>query len=354
MIAPRPHVAALAPYALADPLGEGMVSLAQNESYCAPSPAALRAGQDALAQNALYPDPDWQALRDAIAQVHRLDAAHVLCGAGSMELIAALMASFVGPGDTVLASAYSYAFAATAVAQAQAHFVQVPELDLQVDVRAIVEALTPQTKVVFLCNPGNPTGTAIATSDILWLRTQLPDRVLLVLDQAYGEFLDPQQPPGDLFDLTTLGNTAVLRTMSKAYGLAGARVGWLYAAPPLLESIRKLLLPNNVTAVSQAMATAAMLDQDYMGRSVAQTIASRDHFCQDLRALGLQVPVSATNFVLVRFGSLQRAQQADQALRAHGVMTRTMAGYGLGDALRITVAAPDVMRRVSDVLRSLK
>jgi len=280
MIRPVPAVSTMHPYALAD-LDSGLLSLAQNESHLPPSPAALAAGQDALAGQRLYPDPDWHRLRHIIAQTHALDPDRIICGAGSMELIGSLIRAFSGPGDEVLAPQYGYLYVATACRQAGSNYRTAPETDYTVSVDALLQAITPATRILFLCNPGNPTGTRIENAGILRLRNALPDRVLLVVDQAYAEF-DPQDP-GPVFSLTGHGDTVVTRTFSKAYALAGARVGWGIFPAAIAVETRKLLNPNNVSGVSQAMAEAAIRDQEHMVTSVASVAAIRDRFAASLR-----------------------------------------------------------------------
>ena len=201
MIRAVPAIAAMAGYALAELDAPGAVSLAQNESAFAPSPKALQAGQKALADAALYPDPDWTALRAAIASVHQIPADQILCGAGSMELIGAIIRAFAGPSDTVLGTEFGYLFAATASQQAGASHLRAPEPSLVVSVDLLLAAVTPDTRIVFLCNPGNPSGTRILNADILRLRDGLRDDILLVVDQAYGEFDD--QNPADVLGLVT-------------------------------------------------------------------------------------------------------------------------------------------------------
>lgn len=353
MIRAVPHVAAMAPYALADLGGAGTVSLAQNESAFPPSPAALAAGRAVLAQMPLYPDPEWPDLRAAVAEVHGLDPAKVLCGAGSMELIGCLIRAFAGPGDKVLGTDYGYAFVASASAQVQADCVKARERDLTVSVEDILAAVTPEVRIVFVCNPGNPTGTLIPNAEILRLRAGLPADVLLVVDQAYAEFADAENNPGEIFALAERGDTVVLRTLSKAYGLAGARAGWGYFPPEIAGEVRKLLNPNNISIPSQAMAAAAMRDQAHMRDVVAQTAAIRDTFAEDCRALGLVVPQSHTNFVLIRFASASQARAADAALRAEKLLMRGMGGYGLGDCLRATICSQPVMDRALAVLKGV-
>lgn len=351
MIRPVPHIASIAPYALADLGGPEMVSLAQNESAFPASPAAISAGQQALTRLPAYPDPDWEELRAAIAEVHFLDTGRILCGAGSMELIGCLIRAYAGVEDRVLGTEYGYAFVASAAAQVQAGYVLASEVDLTVSVDDILNAMVPRTKIVFVCNPGNPTGTLIPNRDLLRLRSELPDDVLLVVDQAYAEFADAENDPAEIFALADRGDTVILRTFSKAYGLAGARVGWGYFPPEIVNEVRKLLNPNNVSISSQAAASAAMRDQSHMQQVVAETARIRDRFADKCRELGLSVPTSYTNFVLLRFASGELAKQADAALRSENLLMRGMGGYGLSDCLRATICQEGIMERALNVLK---
>lgn len=348
MIRPVPTVAAMASYALADLGDPAAVSLAQNESAFAPSPRALAA---AVADQALYPDPDWRDLRAAIAETHPVDPDGLLCGAGSMELIGCLIRAFAGPGDEVLGSQYGYLFVATAAQQAGARYVQTPEPRLRVEVDALLGAVTPRTRIVFVCNPGNPTGTRLPNAELLRLRAALPPDVLLVVDQAYAEFDDQDHAP--VFALVTQGRTVVTRTLSKAYGLAGARAGWAACPPTIAAEIRKLLNPNNIPTLSQAMGAAALRDQDHMRAIVAKTAARRHALCDRLRAIGLEVPDSATNFLLIRWPDTPAAARADAALQEQGLILRGMRGYGLPDCLRATIGPEDAMARVAATLEQL-
>lgn len=351
MIQARSHIVAMAPYALADlkaPAGIQPISLAQNESALPPSPKAVAAGRKALESSRLYPDPDWRDLRAAIAEVHGIPAEAILCGAGSMELIAALILCFAGPQDHVLSSQYGYAFFRTATLAAGATYVSAAEDNFTLSVEALLKAVTPETRILCLANPGNPTGTRIAVSDIGRLRDELAEDVLLLLDEAYGEFAD--KPRECTFDLVARGNTVILRTFSKAYGLAAMRVGWGLFPPAIAAQLRKIMAPNNITQVSQAAATAAMRDQDYMRQTVEVTKERRNLFAERLRALGLEVPESRTNFVLVRFADTETAAEAEAALRERGVLLRAMGGYGLADCLRATIGSDADMSRAGDVL----
>ena len=347
MIRPVPSVAGLAPYALAD-LPEGLTSLAQNESFLPPSPAALEAASRTSAEAMLYPDPDWRDLRAAIAEEHGLDPATVLCGAGSMELIGCLVRAFTGPGDAVLGTQYGYHFLATAARQAGARHDIAPEEEFSVSVDALLSAVRPETRIVFVCNPGNPTGTRIPNGEIQRLRAEMPGNVLLVVDQAYAEFDAQNARP--IFDLVARGDTVVTRTFSKAFALAGCRVGWGIFPEGIGGEVRKLLNPNNVSGISQAMAAAAMRDRVHTARIVHETGDLRHRFVARLKAAGLRPPVSHTNFVLIPFADPGTASRADKALRDCGILLRGMAGYGLPQCLRATIGPPDVMERAADIL----
>lgn len=346
------HIEAMSAFALANFGGYDQPTLAQNESAFPPSPKAITAGQDAIARSHLYPDPDWTVLREAIAQAYGVERELILCGAGSMDLISCTIAAFAGLGDEVLATAYAYNFAASATARANAVYVKVAERDFVVSIDSILAAVTPATRMVFVCNPGNPTGTLIRSAELLRLRAALRGDVLLVIDQAYGEFDD--QDPQPVFALVARGDTVVLRSLSKAYGLAGARVGWGLFPPEVAAEVRKLQNSNQVTTPSLAMAVAAIEDQAYMRETVARTAAIRDRFAQDLRAAGYGVPESRTNFVLIRFPDGAATLTADAALRDAGIIVRSLGGYGLTDCLRATVGPQDMMDRALRILTDLR
>lgn len=356
MIRARPHVAAMEAYALADlsvPPGKRLVSLSQNESALPPSPSVFQAAAKAMTQSALYPDPDWTDLRRIIADVHGLDPDLILCGAGSMELIGTLIRAFSGPGANVVASAHSYAFFRTAARASGAEYVTATEEALTVSVDALLEAVTPETRIVCVANPGNPTGTRIGRADLVRLRNMLPGNVLLMIDEAYGEFADAPGKgtrPGENWDMIARGDTVVLRTFSKAYGLAGLRVGWGLFPPRIGAEIRKLLNPNNISLPAQAAATAAMADQRCMRATVTETAHRRAGLVADLRARGFETEDSHTNFVLIDLGTPEAAASASAALHAEGIILRAMGGYGLGHCLRVTIGATEDMARAAQVL----
>ncbi len=351
MLRANTHIAAMAPYALANLAaapGTRLISLSQNESLRAPSPRATEAAIAALGQAALYPDPDWTGLRNAIAQVHHIDPAAILCGAGSMELIAALFHAYAGAADTILAPAYNYAFFRSMAQVTQARYLRAPEPDLRVCTKSLLATVTDDTKIVCVANPGNPTGTVIPSQDLRDLRAVLPPDTLLIIDEAYGEFVTSNEP---VFDMAQSGNTVILRTFSKAYGLAGLRVGWGVFPEHIGNETRKLLNPNNISAVSQAAATAAMQDQAYMKETCRLTEELRTGLIETCRLLGLDVPESQTNFALIQFDSADSANSADTALRQRGVVMRGMAGYGLPECLRATIGPSEDMKVATQTLQ---
>lgn len=347
----RPHIARMAPYSLAAfdiPADTRLISLAQNESMRPPSPQVAKALQKCAGGLALYPDPDWRALREALAAQYDIDARRILCGAGSMELIQCLAHAWLDETATIVTSAYAYAFINTVAQYTQATIKHVPEDNFTVSIDDIIAAVDQNTRMVFVANPGNPTGTRIPRSQLRRLRERIPAGTLLVIDEAYAEFSDHLDEP--LFDLTESTQTVVLRTFSKAYGLAGARVGWGVFEPSVGEEVRKLLNPNNISLPGQLAACASVHDQAYMRDTCRQTISLRDALISDLKNAGLQPPVSHTNFILIPFDTSGIASRVDALLRSQGMVMRNMAGYGLPHCQRLTIVNEDDMALVRSAL----
>ena len=339
MIKARAHIAAMSPYAIADltaPDGQRLISLSQNESLRPPSPRAIEAAARAIGGAQLYPDPDWTALRQALATQHGLQAANILCGNGSMELILALALAFAGKDSAILAPAHGYPFFRTVAQLACARFDTAPETERQVSVDALLAAVQPDTRLLFLANPGNPTGTRISKRELARLRKGLREDILLIIDEAYGEFADHLDEPS--FDLTERGGTVVLRSFSKAYGLAGLRIGWGLFPPQVACELRKVLNPNTVSVAAQAAATAAVADQAYMRETCAGTRQLAEEFRARLQDAGFRTRESFANFVLIPFDDPAAAKRADAFLRARGVFLRPQAGAGLPHCLRATIA----------------
>jgi histidinol-phosphate aminotransferase len=349
------HIADMSPYALAQmdvPARKKLISLAQNECLRPPSPIALQAAARALENTHLYPDPDWTDLRDALAAHHGLDADTILCGNGSLDLIGCITRVFAGPDRAVLAPAHAYPFFKTATQMSDARFDIAQEISGVVSVDTLLAAVRRDTGVVFVANPGNPTGTRISRAELLRLRVGLADDVLLVIDEAYGEFADHLQEAS--FDFVERGNTAVLRTFSKAYGMAGHRVGWGVFPPEIAVELRKVMNPNNVSAVAQITAIGALQDQAYMRETCAMTIKLRDTASKTLREAGFKVAPSYTNFLTIDFGTAEAAQTADLALQSEGVFLRRQTSVGLPQILRMTIGSKDAVNAAIALLTNWK
>ena len=241
-----------------------IVVLAQNELALPPSPKALQAGRDALHEMNRYSDTDQLDLRRAIASVHQLDIKKLVCGAGSLELMSLIANAYCVESSEVVVSQYGYKFFQVLCSAAGATVRVVAEPEMRVDIEAVIAAVTDKTRIVFLVNPGNPTGLVLAPGEVHEIRRRLPPSVMLILDCAYAEFAED----GDFengFDLVDQGeNVVVLRTFSKAYGLAGMRVGWAYAPTDVVDSILKIRPPNSISTPSLEAAEAAILDRDYL------------------------------------------------------------------------------------------
>ncbi|OED42977.1 hypothetical protein AB833_04980 [Chromatiales bacterium (ex Bugula neritina AB1)] len=343
----------MAPYTLAEfaiPAGQRLISLAQNESLRAPSPRVARAISNHVSQLAQYPDPEWKELRKALSQLHDIDQQSILCGVGSMEIIQCIAHAWLDASATVVTTQYAYAFINTVARYTDANIEHVEEDAFTVSIDNIIAAADENTTMVFLANPGNPTGTRIPRAEIRRLRNNIDPDTLLVIDEAYAEFSD--QCDDYLFDLTGSTQTVILRTFSKAYGLAGLRVGWGAFEASIAEQVRKLLNPNNISLLSQVAATACVQDQAYMLETCRQTAYLRDALINNVKGVGLEPPASQTNFVLLPFESAEAASRVDAQLRQQGMVMRSMAGYRLPHCLRLTIVNQRDMDFVQENLLS--
>ena len=342
----------MAPYKLPDlsvPDGLEAIVLAQNEHAFPPSQKVQEAVAAAIARGQFYPDDNWTDLRAAIAGVHDLNVNNIVCGSGSMELMSGLMLAYMSPADRLLMTEYGYLFMRTLARLVGTNVDVAGEIDYRVDVDNLLEGLQPQTRLVFVVNPGNPSGTVIHNDEIRRLRAGLPDDVLLLVDEAYAEFVDPgfHDP---LFDLAESGNTIITRTFSKIYGLAGARVGWGYFPAAIREQLRKVINPSSVSSLSQAAACAAMNDQAYAQEGSRAIAQQREFLSSAISGLGLKVVPSQTNFILIDFVTPEQANSAFEYLRQNRIVVRPMAGYGLPACLRITIGTAGQMQLTADTL----
>lgn len=335
--------------------GRELVKLSANENPLGCSPAAL----GALAQGhapAAYPDPDAGALRAAIARLHGVDPERIVCGTGSDELLNLAAQGFAGPGDEVLFSRFSFAVYDIAARRCGATPVEAPDDDYATDVDALLAAVNDKTRVVFLANPNNPTGTYLPRGEIERLHAGLPADVLLVVDQAYAEYLEPEEGDGGLDLAARHQNVLVTRTFSKIYGLAGERIGWATGAPHLVDVLNRIRGPFNVTASGQRAALAALADHAFLSRSREANRIERARFAEAIAALGnhgLRAVPSKANFLLVLFEGEVKAEAALEAIGEAGYAVRHLPGQGLPHALRITIGTGKQMDEIAAVLRDL-
>ena len=355
---PKPWIAGIHAYiagksAGAD--GSPLIKLSANENPWGCSPAVL-AAREHVAHPALYPDPDSHALRRALGELHGIDPAQIVCGTGSGELLTVAASAFAGPGDEVLYVRYGFSLYDIAARRCGATPVVVPDRDYGTDVDALIAHVTERTRVIFIANPNNPTGSFLPRAELARLHAALPSDVLLVLDQAYAEYVAPQDDDGSLDLAATHSNVLVTRTFSKAYGLAGERVGWATGAQPLVEILNRLRGPFNLSNSAQATALAALGDQGFVERACAENIAIRKRFVAAIEAMGnhgLRAVRSEANFVLVLFNGKLTAEAAYQGLAEAGYIVRWLPGQGLPHGLRITIGTPDQMDAVIAALQRL-
>ncbi len=345
--APRPGIMDIKPYIGGESALEGVervMKLSSNEGALGPSPKAMAAYGAVAADLHRYPDGGAGQLRQAIAARYHLDAGRIVCGAGSDELLGILCRAYAGPGDEVLHSRHGFLMYAIAAKACGATPVTAPEVDLTASVDNLLAAVTPRTKIVFLANPNNPTGTYLPAAEVERLRAGLPPHVLLVIDAAYAEFVtrNDYTPGMELVDQAG-ANTVVTRTFSKIYALGGLRLGWAYCPEPVAGVLNRVRNPFNVGSPALAAGLAAFEDVAYLDLCRAHNEYWLPWLTERLAGLGLQVTPSVCNFVLVRLPpeAGRNAAAADAFLRSRGIIVRAMAGYGLGDWLRITIGQGD-------------
>lgn len=353
---PLPGLLDIAPYAGGEAEIEGfdkVIKLASNEGAFGPSPKVRAVLEAALDNFHRYPDGDCTKIRQAIADKFGYPVQNIMCGAGSDELIGLIARCYATAGDEIITCAHGFAMYPIYVKQVGADLVVAPETNITVNVDAILERVSERTKVVFIANPNNPTGTYIPKSEVVRLRAGLPDHALLALDGAYSEFVDRDDYTNGAEMVAASDNVVMLRTFSKIYGMGGLRLGWAYCPDEVADVINKTRSPFNVSYPAQIAGLAALEDDAFVENARAHNIQWRQWTSDALKKLGLEVPDSVCNFVLVRFPQQpgRSAEDANQHLKSRGIIARRMAGYGLPDALRISIGLEDEMRAVVAALK---
>ena len=324
------------------PKGTKTFKLSSNEQPLGASPAAIAAYQNAGAASlATYPNGSALALREALGKLHGLDPNRIICGAGSDELLQLLGHAYLGPGDEAIYSQYGFLVYPIVIASNGAKIVVAPEKNHVADVGAILARVTTKTKMVFLANPNNPTGTYLPYAEIRRLHQGLPSHVMLVLDGAYAEFVTANDYEAGMELVNDHPNVVMTRTFSKIYGLAGLRLGWAYCPQSVADVLNRIRGPFNVSGPGIAAGVAAVEDTSFMTRAIAHNTKWLAWLIGQLRGLGLDVTPSVANFVLVDFGTAERAAAADAHLQSRSVIVRAVGAYGLPSCLRISVGSEE-------------
>ena len=332
--------------------GVKLHKLSSNENPLGPSPRAMAAFAAAAQTLELYPDGAATRLREAIGRRYGIDPARVVCGCGSDDLLSLLATSYIGPGDEGIFTTHGFLIYRIVIQAAGGVPVVAPERDLTADVDAILDCVTARTRMVFLANPNNPTGTYLPFSEVKRLHAGLPPHVLLVLDAAYAEYVRNNDYSSGLELAATADNVVMTRTFSKIHGLAALRVGWAYAPAEVCGAMNRIRGAFNVNLPAIEAGIAAMEDRAHEDAAVAHNSHWAPWLTERLRGLGLDVVPSVGNFVLVGFPQHgpHTAAEADRALAARGVVVRAVASYGLPNHLRVTVGTEEANRLVVDAL----
>jgi histidinol-phosphate aminotransferase len=327
-----------------------IIKVASNENPFGPSPLALAAMQKALPGVNLYPDGNAYYLKQKLAGKLRVEPGQLILGNGSNEIIEFVGQALLGPGTNVVVSQYCFAIYPIVGKMLGASVITVPARDYGHDLSAMLAAITPATRIVFVANPNNPTGTLASREELIHFVNEVPDNVLLVLDEAYIEFLED---PVDLIPLILTGtrpNLILMRTFSKIYGLAGLRIGYGISNSELIAALEKIRQPFNANLLAQVGSLAALDDEDHVRKTRDNNLAGLAYLARALRDLKLEVVPSFANFILVRVGDGARVFDA---MQKQGVITRPMGGYQLPEWIRISIGTPAENQRTLAVLKGV-
>ena len=349
---PGPGILDIAPYVGGEATAPGAlrpIRLASNESALGPSPKAVAAYRALAPEIHRYPAGGSAQLRGALGRHHGLDPERIVCGSGSDELIGLLLRGYAGPGSEVLYSRHGFLMYPIGAQAVGATPVAVPERQLTADVDGFLARVTERTRIVFIANPNNPTGTYLSADEMARLHAGLPRHVVLAIDAAYAEFVNRNDYEPGIALVNRAENVVMFRTFSKVYALAGLRLGWAYCPPPIADVLNRIRGPFNVSAPALAAGVAAVEDVAALARARAHNQRWLPWFSERLSALGLAVTPSVGNFVLPRFPDDPRhnADRAFAFLQARGILTRQMGGYGLPRHLRITIGTGEEMEIVA-------
>lgn len=352
---PRPGILDIEAYVQGKSTAKGsrIFKLSSNESPFGAPPSAIAAFREQSEKLELYPDGSAAALRTAIAARYALNPANIVCGAGSDEILQLLAHAYLGPGDEAIYSEYGFLVYPIAIKSNGATAVVAKETGQTASVDALLACVTPRTRMVFLANPNNPTGTYLPFSEVRRLHAGLPSTALLVLDAAYAEYVRRNDYESGIELVGNADNVVMTRTFSKIYGLAGLRLGWCYAPAHIADVLNRVRGPFNVSAPAIAAGIAAIKDQAFIDNAIAFNEQAVDAMTAAISKLGIQVTPSVGNFLLLNFDGAndKTAQTADTFLLERGFIFRRMDAYGLPNALRLTIGDEDANRAVLAALK---
>ncbi len=351
--APMPHqgVLDIAPYVPGKSTatgGQKLHKLSSNETPLGASPAAIAAYKAVADRLEHYPDGAASALRNAIAAVHGLNPERIICGAGSDEVLHLIANAYLGPGDEAIHSEHGFLVYPIVIRAMGARPVVAPERDFTADIDAMLALVNDKTRVVFLANPNNPTGTYLPFSEVRRLHAALPSRVLLVLDAAYAEYVRRNDYESGIELAGSAPNVVMTRTFSKIYGLASLRIGWCYGPAPVIDALNRIRGPFNLSAAAIAAGAAALGDAAHVARAAEHNAVWLPRLSAALTGLGLTVTPSVGNFILIHFPDVagKRAPEADAWLLDRGIVLRRVENYGLPNALRMTIGSAEANEAV--------
>jgi histidinol-phosphate aminotransferase len=352
---PKPGILDIAPYVPGKAGGKGQKvhKLSANENPLGASPAAIAAYRSAAQALELYPDGAAHELREAIASRYGLKFDNIVCGAGSDEILQLLAHAYLGPGDEAVYSQYGFLVYPIAIASNGAKAVVARESRFTADIDQMLSCVTAKTRIVFLANPNNPTGTYIPVAEVKRLQAGLPKSCLLVLDAAYAEYVRRNDYESGIELVATNDNVVMTRTFSKIYGLASLRLGWTYCPGHVADVLNRIRGPFNVGTSALLAGAAAIADGAHVERAIAHNDEWLGWLTKELSALGLEVTPSVGNFILVHFphDPGHSAAKADAFLTSRGLILRRMEGYGLPGALRLTIGSEEANRAVVAALK---
>lgn len=352
---PRPGILDIAPYVPGKSSAPGVArvfKLSANETPLGPSPRAIEAYRNEAARLHDYPEGTSRILREAVGLHFGLDPARIVCGAGSDEILNLLAHAYLGPGDEAIHTAHGFLVYKIATMANGATPIVAPEIDYTANVDEILKRVTQRTRMVFIANPNNPTGTYLPIAELRRLQAALPDNAVLVIDAAYAEYVQRNDYEAGIELVATSHNTVMTRTFSKIHGLAALRAGWMYAPENIVEAVNRIRGPFNVSTPAMKAAAASLDDTAHIDAARAHNEKWRQWLTGEIGALGLKVTPSVANFVLIHFPEEKgrTADDADAFLTARGLVLRALKNYGLPNALRMTVGLEEPNRLVVDAL----